>query len=243
MNGYLARLERMRAWDGTASHGLAAARSSIEMTDTFAASVAFVETLYPEGAAGQEILDAGVDPEKVDAWRALPPALTLLSKRLDAMQSSGFQRHLSHRANPTVFRSNEIEQGSWGNKPASAIYTSTADASFPGMWFSYLSARDTSENVHSWRVENPDEPGLVIRSAVDWCDFSLRFSGGNGEIEWADVAEQYSTVSLTAIAVARIDCFEFTYDDAVIAPAFWGVEATVWLRAGVLLVDDPDWPR
>ncbi|WP_146082334.1 hypothetical protein [Rathayibacter sp. AY1C5] len=236
MQEFVSRMERLRSWNADISYGIIVAQSETHLAEASLASVAFVESLYPEGMAGQEVLESNVNPEAVDEYAALPALLTILNGHIEDLRSGGgYQRHLSHRRNPAEFEAHEIESTSWGNKPRGAICTSTANDCFPGMWFAHLAARDTLDSVEAWRVGTNAGPELLITSAVEWCDFSIQFAAEDGKICWQNVAQSYSRVSLTALAVARIDCFEFSYRGAVVSPGFWGVETTVWLRAGITL--------
>ncbi|WP_169809831.1 hypothetical protein [Rathayibacter tanaceti] len=220
---FVSRLERVRSWNADTSYGVMAARSLTDLTEVSLASVGFVESPYPEGLAGQEVLESGVDPEVVDEYAALPAVLTVLDGHVEGLRTSGgYQRHLSQRRNPSEFEAHDMDSTRWGNKPRGAIVTSTADDHFPGMWFAHRAARDTLDGVDAWRVEADIGPGLVIGSAVEWCDCSIRFAAEDGGIRWQNVAHEYSRVSVTALAVARIDCCEFSYRGAVVSPGFWG---------------------
>lgn len=237
MEEFCARLERMQAWNASTSYGLGAASTRVEPSDLVVASVAFVESLYPDSVAGQTTLEDGVDPEKIDSWVAVPPSIRLLDEAIEKIRQTGDQRHLSQRRNLPDFETRNIGDATWGNKPVGALYTSSSDRDFPGMWFAHLAARDTLDDVYSWRVaRSPAGQSLIIRSATQWCEFSLTYSGADGTIQWQRVAEKYSRVCVTPLAVARIDCFEFAYRGRTVKPVFWGVETTVWLRAGVRLL-------
>ncbi|PPF20727.1 GmrSD restriction endonuclease domain-containing protein [Rathayibacter rathayi] len=50
------------------------------------------------------------------------------------------------------------------------------------MWFAHLAARGTLDGVDAWRVEPDNGPELIINSAVEWCDFSIRFATEDGKI-------------------------------------------------------------
>lgn len=63
MEEFRARLERMQAWKASTSYGLGTASTRVEPSNLVVASVAFVETLYPESVSGQTTLEDGVDPE------------------------------------------------------------------------------------------------------------------------------------------------------------------------------------
>lgn len=240
MEEFRARLERMQAWRASTSYGLGTASTRVEPSNLVVASVAFVETLYPESVAGQTTLEDGVDPEKIDSWVAVPPSIRLLDEAIEKIRQAGDQRHLSQRRNLPEFETRDIGDATWGNKPVGALYTSSSDGNFPGMWCAHLAARDTLDDVHAWRVaRSPAGKSLIIRSAIQWCEFSIKYSGADGIIQWQRVADEYSRVCVTALAVARIDCFEFAYRGRTVMPVFWGVETTVWLRAGVRLLREP----
>lgn len=84
-----------------------------DMTAASLASVGFVESHYPEGSAGQEVLESGVDPEAVDEYVELPASLTVLNNRIEELRTSGgYQRHLSRRHNLSKFKTHEIDSQS-----------------------------------------------------------------------------------------------------------------------------------
>ncbi|WP_146076245.1 hypothetical protein [Rathayibacter rathayi] len=89
MREFASRLERLRSWNADISYGIMAAGSLIDMTDVSLASVGFVESLYPESLAGQEVLEFDVDPEAVDEYAALPAVLTALDKDIEELRVNG----------------------------------------------------------------------------------------------------------------------------------------------------------
>lgn len=126
-----------------------------------------------------------------------------------------------------------------GAKPAGhGIYTSTGVCGTFGMWWAYLIYYAGSTlHPYPWSVWSvfPDRTVRIreITSASDW----VRFVGEvpkthNGLIypDWASAATRWDAVHLTAKSVAAIQGMYFSSRIGVVAPSYWDVESTVWLR-------------
>jgi hypothetical protein len=119
------------------------------------------------------------------------------------------------------------------------LYTSTVTAAGSDMWEMYLEAYRGStlypEPWHTWDLEL-DQGSLSVAeivSARSWVDFvCAAWSRGRGGVvpDWAAAAERYDAVHVTLPAVAAAQGFRFATPHGSIAPVFWDVECTFWLR-------------
>lgn len=118
------------------------------------------------------------------------------------------------------------------------LYTSTSTANGRGMWRTYLDSVRGSDlhplPWHSWRLRvDEDASVLEIASASEWADFVgayPRVRGGAIYPNWHSVATDFDGIHMTLRAIAAIQGFAFSTPRGPSAPAYWDVEATLWLR-------------
>lgn len=129
--------------------------------------------------------------------------------------------------------------------PASAkpfdlgLYTSTGAFGTFGMWWCYLQLNAGSTLFpRPWTVWSlkaaSDARVLEIATAADWAEFvSAHAIQDNGLVypNWALVGERWDGVHMTVSAIAATQgiCLS-TGGGHVVAPPYWEVESTLWLR-------------
>jgi len=118
------------------------------------------------------------------------------------------------------------------------LFTSTALGGTAGMWWCYLRMHDGSRLFPRpwglWRVHvDPNAAVFEIRNATDWVDFVTAFPVRNGDYlypEWTKAADRWDAVHMTAHAIAATQGVTFASGRGVVAPPYWDVESTLWLR-------------
>jgi hypothetical protein len=118
------------------------------------------------------------------------------------------------------------------------LYTSTGVFGTFGMWWCYL--RLNSESTlfpRPWKIWTleaaPDADVLEIANAAQWVDFVSAdplVSDGIIYPDWKTVADQWDGVHMSAAAVAATQGIGFSSDGDIVAPPYWDVESTFWLR-------------
>jgi hypothetical protein len=117
------------------------------------------------------------------------------------------------------------------------LYTSTGLATTHGMWELYL---DTIQSTlfpkpwHIWAIQ-PDSAVKVreISSAASWAEFVCTYPRRQGSLvypDWQSASGTYEAVHVTLRAVAAMQGIYLRTGDQIIAPSFWGLESTLWLR-------------
>ena len=118
------------------------------------------------------------------------------------------------------------------------LFTSTGVLGTHGMWRLYLDLNRGSTlhplPWHTWAVEpRSDVVVLEIASAAQWVDFVLSHPRRHEEEiypDWKSVAQRHDAVHMTLRAIAATQGLYFRTNAGEVAPTFWGVESTFWLR-------------
>ncbi|MHB8471028.1 MAG: hypothetical protein ACYDCH_14930 [Gaiellaceae bacterium] len=119
------------------------------------------------------------------------------------------------------------------------LYSSTAVVGTLGMWWCYLRLqRGSTLFPKPWRawsfVAQPGVKIIEVTSASSWVDFvksAPLVHDGYVYPDWLKISRRWDAVHVTARAVAAIQGIGFTRgDETVLAPAYWDVESTLWLR-------------
>ncbi|MGH6657000.1 MAG: hypothetical protein ACRDVE_17575 [Actinocrinis sp.] len=118
------------------------------------------------------------------------------------------------------------------------LFTCTTVAAGPGMWRAYLRAQ--GENVlwpkpwHLWRMRPaPDATIHHVSSAQAWTALVYEHhyrAGGLLHPDWSKIANIADAVHVAPAAVCSIDGLRLSTDLGPIAPTYWTVESTFWLR-------------
>jgi hypothetical protein len=121
------------------------------------------------------------------------------------------------------------------------LFTCTGVLGTYGMWRLYVDRyRDGAGPTayerpwETWAVEiEPDARVLELASAADWVDFVLSHPRQSGQVlypDWRAVAQRYDAVHMTLRAIAATQGLFFPTEQGEVAPTFWDVESTLWLR-------------
>ncbi|RZS44808.1 hypothetical protein EV193_101687 [Herbihabitans rhizosphaerae] len=118
------------------------------------------------------------------------------------------------------------------------LFTSTGVLGTQGMWRIYLDLnRDSTLHPRPWHVWSVvPRPGVVVReitSATEWVELVESYPVSTGELtypDWSRIAEDVDAVHMTARAVAATQGLYFESRRGIVAPTYWGLESTLWLR-------------
>jgi hypothetical protein len=118
------------------------------------------------------------------------------------------------------------------------LYTSTGTLGTFGMWWCYLQLhRGSTLFPLPWRVwsvrASNDANVLEITTAAEWVDLvSADPMHRNGFLypDWRLLADRWDGIHMTVRAVAATQGMGFSLGRHVVAPAYWDVESTLWLR-------------
>lgn len=120
------------------------------------------------------------------------------------------------------------------------LYTSTPSLCGRSMWRAYLEEYGGGETLlrrpwHIWRVSTDARAVSVVEitSAREWTDFVCAYStrtDGNVYPDWRAIANDADGVHITARAAAATQGFQFRCRHGLVAPAYWDVETTFWLK-------------
>jgi hypothetical protein len=118
------------------------------------------------------------------------------------------------------------------------LYTYTGLAGSQGMWREYIeravSGTGFERPWHVWKIcASPSARVWEVNSASAWAELSMRYPlTANGLIypNWPAIAEDFDAVHLTAMAVAATQGVRIRTEMGLIAPTYWDVESTFWLR-------------
>lgn len=109
------------------------------------------------------------------------------------------------------------------------------------MWRMYLDLNKGS-TLHplpwkTWKMHLDPAARVHVReiaSASDWVAFNQDYPrpGQDGHVypDWVEVSNDFDAVHLTFRAIAAIQGLRLLSDAGLIAPAYWGLESTLWLR-------------
>ncbi|HEY0815849.1 MAG TPA: hypothetical protein VGE11_21450 [Pseudonocardia sp.] len=139
--------------------------------------------------------------------------------------------------NPSRVHFRDPEGRSGWRLPAFGLYTSTAHAAPPHtMWRRYL-----DQNAGLWRYPwyrwhlpvPPDARVAEIDSAKRWAEFVQRHHqrvDGFLYADWRSAAAEFDGIHLCFGAVVAVQSFSFRTRAGLVAPVYWDVEQTLWLR-------------
>ena len=144
----------------------------------------------------------------------------------------------------TLGRTSFVEASTADKAPPSTkpfefgLYTSTGALGTWGMWWCLLQlSRGSTLFPFPWKIwsvsASEDAKVLEITTAQEWVDLVSRepvYSNKFLYPNWTAVSEQWDAVHVTARAVAATQGIRFSVGNSTTAPAYWGVESTLWLR-------------
>jgi hypothetical protein len=125
-------------------------------------------------------------------------------------------------------------------KPSdSGLYTSTGFLGTQGMWRRYLELQPPSPSLfqlpwYVWHLQAaPTAKVAEIRTASDWADLVNShpiIDEGLAYPDWLAIADDYDGVHMTLPAIVATEGIRLLTALAPLAPGYWGVEGTFWLR-------------
>lgn len=122
---------------------------------------------------------------------------------------------------------------------AMGLYTSTATLEGISMWREYLEPSRGSTlfplpwQVWEMQVDTDDIRVAEIASASRWVEFVAAYAYASDGLvypDWVEIAREFDAVHVTLPAIAAAQGFYCHTTRGLIAPAFWDVETTLWLR-------------
>jgi hypothetical protein len=135
--------------------------------------------------------------------------------------------------------SDHLPEGLASTKPfGMGLYTSTGVFGTFGMWLCYLELnRGSSLFPLPWTVWSLEiDPGarvLEINTATAWVEFvALEPVRRHGLLHpnWKAAGNRWDGVHMTISAIAATQGVAFVAGSDVVAPTYWDVESTLWLR-------------
>lgn len=124
-------------------------------------------------------------------------------------------------------------------KPFSiGLFTSTGMLGKYGMWRAYLEInRESTLNPLPWYTWSilPRQDAIVheISTATQWVDFILSYPLRDGLLlfpDWKAAAQQCDAIHMSMRAVCATQGLYFLTKYGMVAPTYWDVESTLWLR-------------
>lgn len=166
------------------------------------------------------------------------PEIVVGPLRLDAQYWIGTDKHrpdveLAPRETAFV-RVSDATTKTPSTKPFGlGLFTSTGAVLSPhGMWRLYLDACVIERHV--WVLEVNGRPVVrEIRSAAEWVEFVLSYPRREGELlfpDWIAVASHCDAIHMTLRAIVAVQGLCFPTENGTVAPTYWDVESTFWLR-------------
>jgi hypothetical protein len=126
-----------------------------------------------------------------------------------------------------------------GAKPFDiGLFTSTGVLGGHGMWREYLDLyRGSTLHPKPWHIWSAEpQENVVVReigTARQWVELVRshpKHSGTYVYPDWAKITAEYHAVHVTLRAIAASQGLSFPTADGLIAPPYWDVESTLWLR-------------
>jgi len=123
-------------------------------------------------------------------------------------------------------------------KPFSVgLFTSTGMGDTYGMWHLYLEAARSSLFPlpwYAWSVRPRDDARVLeISSATAWAEFVAAYPLRRDGLlcpDWNAAANVYDGVHMTLQAIIAMQGLSLQTGLGLLAPAFWDVQSTLWLR-------------
>ena len=118
------------------------------------------------------------------------------------------------------------------------LYTSTGFQGTQGMWRLYLDLGHYSSNFpqpwHVWKVDSSATARVCdATTAAQWEELALRYPVVNEDLiypDWRTIAQDWDAVHVTIRAIAAIQGMRIQTSRGLLAPSYWDVETTFWLR-------------
>jgi hypothetical protein len=203
------------------------------------------EAQYPPPVAAHAADEILATSKRLERLRKRAPEVAVgpLARREQHWIATGRPAHLPPRASaldPKQF----VDVTAQAHVPVSTkpfevgLYTSTAVFGTFGMWWCFLKLNSQSTLFpHPWTIwaleAAPDADVLEIATAAQWVDFvSANPLASEGLLypDWKAVASRRDGVHMGAGAVVATQGICFSSNGHMVAPPYWDVESTLWLR-------------
>jgi hypothetical protein len=118
------------------------------------------------------------------------------------------------------------------------LYTSTGFQGTQGMWRLYLDLGHYSSTFlrpwYVWEVNSNTAARVYdLTTASQWEELALRYPLVNENLiypDWRKIAQDWHAVHVTVRAIAAIQGMRLQTSRGLLAPSYWDVETTFWLR-------------
>jgi hypothetical protein len=124
------------------------------------------------------------------------------------------------------------------------------------MWKAFIELNATKDLWRrpwaTWRMGTPSDLRIFgVSNASTWVALVERYPTRVAEYvypDWKSIAEEYDAIHISPAAICAIEGLAMESSGGLIAPAYWSVESTIWLRwcftsTELLGVDDEPPPR
>lgn len=238
------RVERFDRWTSTGSWTVIS-NLDIRWTAPMLAQAALIESLYPEGEAGQVVLAEGLVASDVDARVGASDSLAETFRRpttssLEVWIGSADGQPVSAEG----FRG--LSGRTWAGKPEGALFTSPSDSYSAGAWFTYLLGHE-GEHPRPWQALRllPISQAriAVVNSAEEWCKFASHYPTSSGAIDWVAASQDVDIVTVTPRAAFSVDGISFRWEGRDVGPVWWSCATTVWLNWCVESLEQYELPK
>jgi hypothetical protein len=106
------------------------------------------------------------------------------------------------------------------------------------MWRIYLDLGQYSSNFlhpwHVWKLDTSDTARVYdVTTAAEWETLILRYPAVAEDLiypDWQSIAHDWDGVHITVRAIAAIQGMRIQTAQGLLAPSYWDVETTLWLR-------------
>lgn len=86
----------------------------------------------------------------------------------------------------------------------------------------------------TWRLElATDVRVMEIKTARQWTEFvanNAQYADGYVRVDWSKVARRWDGVHITLPAIVAAQGFQFEAEHGLVAPVFWDIESTLWVK-------------
>lgn len=121
---------------------------------------------------------------------------------------------------------------------AFGLYTSSANTEYRGMWDTFVRQNTTDALWRrpwiTWRLGIAGTPRIYnITTARDWVALVERYPYMDEKwvhADWSKIGENYAGVHISPSAVFAVEGLAVSSQYGDIAPTYWDVESTIWLR-------------
>jgi hypothetical protein len=121
---------------------------------------------------------------------------------------------------------------------AAGLSTSSASQQHPGMWDAFIQLNATRELWRkpwaTWRLRAPGDVKIGAASnACSWVALVERHHlrvGQHVYPDWKSMAEEFDAIHFSPAAICAIEGLAIESRHGLIAPAYFSVESTIWLR-------------